>query len=261
MASLHDLLHHYEQFHADSIPQRNNIQPVVSDSRAAIASNTANAVRQSAQQPPKPVTPKLQKVEPARPYTISKHPSLDMDAVQDMEMDQDMQMDDVETNAWELPQSRMMPRSQFGQPVSRVPPLDTKSHLQQGLRKSTPTTPVTASRNGTFNPTVSSVNTPTLIAHPTQKSWATPESSTPGTPDADPGYGFMERPRNQFENFQFGNGNEMLDLCIDEPAKRLFTANGGFNGGQVSNAQRLGDAQYSENSELAKTIREQQRLA
>lgn len=73
-------------------------------------------------------------------------------------------------------------------------------------------------------------------------------------------------------NFQFGNGNgnDMLDLCIDEPAKRLYSANGIYNGninsdsnndGQMSNAARLGDAQYSENSELAKTIREQQRLA
>lgn len=245
MASLHDLLHHYEQYHTDSIHQRNNTQPsAVSDSRAAIASNTANAVRQSAQQPPpRPVTPKIQKVEPARPYTISKHPSLDMDAVQDMEMD------DVESNAWDFSnQSRMMPQSQFR------PPIDTKQH--QGLRKSTPTTPVI-----NFNPTVSSVNTPTLIAHPTHaQKWPTPDSSTPGTPDADPGYAFIDRPRNHFENFQFGNGNEMLDLCIDEPAKRLFTANGGFSG-QLSNAQRLGDAQYSENSDLAKTIREQQRLA
>ncbi|KAL8691476.1 MAG: hypothetical protein Q9218_003303 [Villophora microphyllina] len=323
--NLHELLQHYEQNHAESLQQRNNIPPpaMVSDNRAAIASNTANAVRQSAQQlrptqqasptqpnqrpssaqvSSNPITPTVPMSEPARtsPNTTSQHhPSLDMDAVHDMEMEDveyEPQSRPTEMNTWGLPnQSRMLPRSQFGQPVSsRVPPLDTTAsnvptHLQQhqGLRNSTPTTPVTASRNGNFyqnNPTVSSVNTPTLMAHPKQKQqWATPDSSAPGTPgelDADTiGYpagmdGITDSSnkhdlsRNQFggfENFQFGNGNEMLDLCIDEPAKRLFSANGGFgnanHGTQLTNAQRLGDAQYSENSEIARTIREQQRLA
>lgn len=224
LPSLHDLCRHYEKHHAESF-QRPSIP--VSDNRAAIASNTASAVLQNAQpRPQNPVTPKVSKVEPVRqnPYTTAQHhPSLDMDAVQDMEMDDDY---DMKTDPW----TRM----------TQV--LDTK--VIQGLRKSTPTTPVTRD----FNPTVSSVNTPTLIAHP---QWPTPtRSSTPDTV------------RRQFtENFQFGNGNEMIDLCIDDPAKSLFRTNGGFNGGQMSNAQRLGDAQYSENSELAKTIREQQRLA
>ncbi|KAL8630388.1 hypothetical protein Q9189_003872 [Teloschistes chrysophthalmus] len=235
LPSLHDLCNHFEQYHAE-VQLR---QPPVSDTRAAIASNTASAVLQNAKSTP--VAPPIPKIEPDT--TAQHHPSLDMDAVQDMEMDYDYDM----KNAWGLPQSRI---SQFGQP-SMVPPLDTKGH--QGLRKSTPTTPVTG--NGTFNPTVSSVNTPTLIAHPSQKQqWATPDSSAPGTPDP--------RPRNQF-GFQFGNGNDMLDLCIDDPAKSLFSTNGGFNAstGQLTNAQLLGDVQYSENSELAKTIREAQRLA
>lgn len=326
MASLHELLQHYEENHTQSMQQRSNANPptTLPDSKAAIASNTANAVRQSAQQQPtqqaqpaqasqtpgptpvssNPVTPKAPKVDPVRTndYPASQHhPSLDMDAVQDMEMDDvdyNPQPKPTESNTWGLPnQSRMMPRSQFGQPASStVPPLDMNAlnmpnHLQQhqGLRKSTPTTPVAASRNGNFyqnNPTVSSVNTPTLIAHPVQKQeqyMATPDSSAPGTPgemdeDFVGNLGPMEGTmnigngqglgRNQFGgfgNFQFGNGNEMLDLCIDEPAKRLFSANGGFNsnsnGSQMSNAARLGDAQYGENSELARTIREQQRLA
>ncbi|KAL9584612.1 MAG: hypothetical protein Q9212_002017 [Teloschistes hypoglaucus] len=189
----------------------------VSENRAAIASNTA-----SAPQPPTPIIPKIE--EPQHQ---------DMEAVQDMEMDEDYDMK-PETNAWGLP--RM---SQF----------DTN---HQGLRNSTPTTPVTG--NGTFNPTVSSVNTPTLIAHPS-------DSSTPGTPgEMDTDSVRYTRPRVQHGNFQFGNGNEMLDLCIDDPAKSLFSTNNASTG-QLSNAQRLGDAQYSENSELAKTIREQQRLA
>ncbi|KAL8761009.1 MAG: hypothetical protein Q9184_002822 [Pyrenodesmia sp. 2 TL-2023] len=328
--SLHELVQHYEDNHAELFQSRNNAdQPTtVPDSKAAIAANAATAVLQSAQQqstqqtnpmqadqtsqvPSNPVTPKLQKAQPARTndYQASQHhPSLDMDAVQDMEMDDvdySQQIRDTTQNNWGMPsQSRSMQRSQFGQPASsRIAPLDTNvlgmgNHLQQhqGLRHSTPTTPVAASRNGNLyhnNPTVSSVNTPTLTAHPVQQQsyMPTPDNSAPGSPgeiDTDyPGnMGTMDATMNlsnnqdllqnqygNFSNFQFGNGNEMLDLCIDEPAKRLFSANGAHNGNnasnvtknsnssQLSNAVRLGDAQYSENSELAKTIREQQRLA
>ena len=325
--SLHELLQHYEENHGESLQQRSNAsQPTaLPDSKAAIAAKAADAVRQSAQHgqpsqqsnliqsnqisgaaqmPSNPVTPRVSKAEPttASGYPTSQHhPSLDMDAVQDMEMD-DVEYHPPSTstteNTWGMPsQSRSMQRSRFGQSASRVTPLDTNAlnmgnHLQQheGLRRSTPTTPVAASRNGNFyhnNPTVSSVNTPTLIAHPVQQQQYTtkPGTSAPSSPSgAKNGFvgkhghieGSMDMgnqqdlPRNQYEafsNFNFGNNNEMLDLCIDEPAKRLFSADGtyGTNNSatsiQTSNATRLGDAQYSENSELARTIREQQKLA
>ena len=68
--------------------------------------------------------------------------------------------------------------------------------------------------------------------------------------------------------YPWGTGQEMLDRCIDEPAKRLFSLNGlkppgnsGKNNPPSANSMRLGDNQYSENSEVAKTIREQQRMA
>ena len=327
LASFHDLTTHWEENHhkADPLQHRNNGNPQtnIPDSKAAVASKAAKAVQQSAAQqstqqaqPPQinqrqaapqtasnPVTPKVSKAEPVRmdDYQASQHhPSLDMDAVQDMEMDDvdyyNPQPKSPETNTWTFQnQSQMMPRPHFAQSAaSKVPPLDTNAlqmgnHLQhhQGLRTSTPTTPINSSRGGNYyqhNPTVSSVNTPTLTAHPVQRQrqyMATPTASAPGTPGepADDyvanmgptdgpmemanGYGY---PRNQFGgfgNFQPGNGHEMLDLCIDEPAKRLFSANGAFNGNQpqISNAARLGDAQYSENSELAATIRREQRNA
>ncbi|KAI4283226.1 MAG: hypothetical protein L6R38_002314 [Xanthoria sp. 2 TBL-2021] len=320
MASLHELLQHYEENHTESLQQRNNLsQPAaLPDNKAAIASNTANAVRQSAQQQTQhpvrntspsqskqisadaqtqsnPVTPKVQKAQPVTDnFAASQHhPSLDMDAVQDMEMDDvdyNPQPNPAANGPWGISnQSRMMQRSQFGQPASaRVPPLDTNAlnmgnplQQHQGLRNSNPTTPVTASRNGNpyhNNPTVSSVNTPTLTAHPLQQQcyMPTPDSSAPVSPGEMDG-DFVELDpmdettdmcaRNQFDafgNFQFGNGDGMLDLCIDEPAKRLYNAGGDYNSNvppQQSNASKLGDAQYSENSELARTIRERQKQA
>ncbi|KAL8958631.1 MAG: hypothetical protein Q9183_005796, partial [Haloplaca sp. 2 TL-2023] len=325
---MHELIMHWEQVHhnADPLHFRRNPNPQMNtpDNKAAVASKAAKAVQESAAQqsthqaqPPQinqaqaapqtasnSVTPTVPKAEPVRmnDYQASQHhPSLDMDAVQDMEMDDvdyydDPQPKSPETNTWtsQYP-PRMITRPQIGYSAgSKIPPLDTNAmhmgnHPQQyqGLRTSTPTTPINSSRGGNYyqhNPTVSSVNTPTLTAHPVQRQsqyLATPTTSAPGTPgeptndyvanmgrsdgpmEMGNGYGY---PRSQFGgygNFQPGNGHEMLDLCIDEPAKRLFSANGAFNGNQpqISNAARLGDAQYGENSELAATIRREQRIA
>ncbi|KAL8673070.1 MAG: hypothetical protein Q9168_002493 [Polycauliona sp. 1 TL-2023] len=318
MASLHDLLQHYEEVHAESLQQQNklNQSAALPDNKAAIASNTANAVRQGTHQQTQnptrntspsqlkqtsadaqirsnPVTPKVQQAQPVtNNFTSSQHhPSLDMDTVQDMEMDDvdyDPQPNSTANDPWGMSnQSRMMQRSQFGQPASaRIPRLETSAlnlgnplQQHQGLRNSNPTTPVTASRNGNpyhNNPTVSSVNTPTLTAHPMQQQcyMPTPDSSAPVSPGdmdgdfmGDLGGTTSMGARNQFDafgNFQFGNGDGMLDLCIDEPAKRLYNANGDYNSNvplQQTNALKLGDAQYSENSEIARTIRERQKQA
>jgi transcription factor SFP1 len=54
----------------------------------------------------------------------------------------------------------------------------------------------------------------------------------------------------------------MLDLCIDEPAKRLFSPTGGYgNQNQQYAHMRLGSGQYGPNSDIARRIREQQMLA
>ena len=212
-------------------------------------------------------------------------PSQDIDSLQDMDMDLDdsslAQPIDFEQQQYHVSeQPRMTQRSQFGQPPSsRVPPLNlnTANLLQQhqGLRTSTPTTPIGPGRTAQIyqhNPTVSSVNTPTLSAHPRhqQQYVSTPDSSVPGTPgEPDFGSGFvpiggqpyMQDPW-QFNGnlYDLGNGHDMLDLCIDEPAKRLFH-NSNKKYAKQSSSSQLGDGQYSENSELARTIREQQRLA
>ena len=60
-----------------------------------------------------------------------------------------------------------------------------------------------------------------------------------------------------YGNYSFGMNNDMIDLCIDEPAKRLFQQARNQQA-QGSGHQRLGSGQYSANSEIAKTIRERQ---
>jgi transcription factor SFP1 len=67
----------------------------------------------------------------------------------------------------------------------------------------------------------------------------------------------MGQSQGQFGRFT-GN-NDMVDLCIDEPAKRLFSPSGGMG---TPNAHfKLSGAQYGPNSDIARRIREQQLLA
>ena len=319
LPSLHELLQHYEENHTDQAQpsMQKQIQTgseVRADPKAAIAATTVDAVRKqgraqqqqqqadstqkeqvTSQRSSTPVTPR--QTQPSAQVTRGFAPmqpkiEQDDDAMGDMEMDDDFpNLQQAHYPAQN--QARITQRSQFGQPASnRLPNLDINTmnmgnplQQHQGLRNSQPTTPVSAGRNGTIyynNPTVSSVNTPTLTtypsAHPLQQQYYTPDSSAPGTPGELDGeflgnlgnmnMGNMQYMQNQNQGYgayDFGNDNGMGDYCIDEPAKRLFSLNGGFNQpqqpAQPTSATQLGDGQYSENSELAKTIREQQKLA
>ena len=307
--------HHAQQMPPSLQKQVSSQMTAPPDSKAAIAAGAAAAVQERARQQPQqndtpkshqpsttaqssstPITPRNTQQYPAANYAQTQPPpAQDMEAVQDMEMEMEMD-DEVTAPISSLPQTqyplqdqpRMMQRSQFGQSTSaRVPPLNLNTlagnplQTHQGLRNSQPNTPISAGRSGGLfqnNPTVSSVNTPTLSTHPLshqQQYINTPDSSAPGTPgELDPdfvgniGNMFMGNQRlmsSQFPSFGgygFGNNNEMLDLCIDEPAKRLFSLNGGFDTPQTtSSSSKLGEDQYSENSEIARTIREQQRMA
>lgn len=313
LPSLHELLQHYEERHDQQTPStvQKNTAARLPDNKAAIAAGAAAAVQERAQQqsagpstsrpsytlPPDSAgsaTPRH--MQPSSLRRIATDipsapvlPAHDMDAVHDMEMDDEptAMMNDLPSPFAAPDQSRTMQRTGFGQPPStRVPPLDLASlnmgnplQSHQGLRHSTPTTPVAPGRMGNLfhhNPTVSSVNTPTLMAHPRQQQQqyrSTPDSSVPASPnasnqEANSGYGqgpvsgnphLVQDQYHRFGQYGFSNEAEAPSPCIDDPGKRLFSRDGGFNG--LEQPIRLTDGAYGEDSELARTIREQQRLA
>ncbi|KAL4871252.1 hypothetical protein BDV12DRAFT_32859 [Aspergillus spectabilis] len=268
LPTLHDLLQHYEEAHATKSGHR----PSQVDNRAALA---AAAMAQQSQQnnnqnrglQPDRTLDMQRKMN--QPHTPQHHS--DMDTIDDMEMDD--AMDDDDTSQYFTTQSGNPSQGGFGTPNRGLPNLNLSmlpSH--QGFKGSQPGTPVASARPLSLqnNPTVSSVNTPTLMPNPLQNSQfrGTPDSSTPGTPaeldDSMIGpfgdlsmQNAMLQGQSQFARFT-GN-NDMLDLCIDEPAKRLFSPTGGIN---TSNAHfKLSGAQYGPNSDIARRIREQQLLA
>ncbi|EEP82238.1 conserved hypothetical protein [Uncinocarpus reesii 1704] len=288
LPTLHDLLQHYEEAHAQKsppVPQRTQSGQPIPDNRPGgnqiqasqqhgankgfVAPHPVNNQRPSNQIP----SPAQQRVQPQTGFNASRVMDLpDLDTVDDMEMD-----DPLSDTSFQQPQQQAFLQTRFGQGNggSRVSPLNLGMLQNQGFRSSQPGTPSSPGRPLQNNPTVSSVNTPTLLPHSLQQQQVsqyrnTPESSAPGTPaELDEsivgGLGDMSMQGTPLAGSQaqfpgYGGQNDMLDLCIDEPAKRLFRQGGGFK--TQPNAQfRLGGAQYGPNSEIAQRIREQQRLA
>jgi transcription factor SFP1 len=322
LPTLHDLLQHYEECHAQQTPQslrtatqqqlaRDQQQP---NNKAAIASQAATSVQQQAQQRQqqqqqqqqhqqlnrsqnggfgtnKPTggissltggiqQMRQQQSQPATPTQKTVQPSMDdMDGVNDMEMDDAIgPMDSVDTPTANN-QRPVQPaqQSMFGQQQRQNNLTNTGGILHQGLRTSQPSTPSASGFGFQNNPTVSSVNTPTLSAQPQQNNARfSPDNSIPGTPsEMDEDFSTMNMDMNNLGNmnmnnmnnmnFPYGFGNDLgLDLCIDEPAKRLFSPNGGLGNQRALQQQfaqfGLGNGQFGNNDDLVRRLRQQQMM-
>lgn len=301
LPSLHDLLQHYEEAHAQRAPpptprQSQVTQAPSSDNRVGTSGGMSHPQQQIQQQnistdPSRGIQSPLPNQRPQNqlhqqpqqrvqtPVSFGQsqtnHDLPDLDAVADMEMD-----DPLSDTGYQQTQPKNLMQARFQENGgSRVTPLNLGMIPgQQRFRSSAPGTPVSPGRPLHNNPTVSSVNTPTLMPLPLQQQnsqfRSTPDSSAPGTPaeldDSIVG-GFNDismqstpMPGNQSQFGNYGGGNDMLDLCIDEPAKRLFRPGGGFNKSQQLGQGppfKLGTSHYGPNSDLAQHIREQQKLA
>ncbi|KAJ6110940.1 hypothetical protein N7486_003175 [Penicillium sp. IBT 16267x] len=277
LPTLHDLLQHYEEAHATKSPNQGH-RPSQGENRAAMAA-AAIAQQQSQQhgnqgrglQPDRTLD-----MQRKLGQTTSTSHHVDLDTIDDMELDEPMVDDDDTTSQLFSPQLREGGQGGFGS--SNQGPQLNLSMLPSHQGFSTPSQPGTPIGSGRplslqNNPTVSSVNTPTLMANPLQTSQFrnTPDSSAPGTPaeidesviggfgDLTMQHNAMGQNQGQFGHFSGGN-NDMIDLCIDEPAKRLFSPTGGM-GGPTNAHFKLSGAQYGPNSDIARRIREQQLLA
>lgn len=152
----------------------------------------------------------------------------DMDAVADMEMDDavgTMELDDS---------SRMhQTRHMFGQQQRPQLNMET-SGLSQALRTSQPTTPAAASFGFQHNPTVSSVNTPTLATQQQQHMPQQQQSMDVDAMDEDiPGMP-MGGGNTDLGDVSFGADTSDANFCIDDPGKSLFSPNGAFPVGNRS---------------------------
>lgn len=270
LPTLHDLLQHYEECHAQPNPQslrtaaQHNRESQQPNSKAAIAAQAATSVqqqtqqqqaRQQQQQAGRPQNGmklglggqgisslsggiqqmrQQQNSQPSTPTQQKPHPLDDMDGVEDMEIDDPVgPMDPVDTTPNPGNPQGGQQQQMFGQRPS-INLSNTNGMIHQGLRTSQPTTPSATNFGFQNNPTVSSVNTPTLSAQPMQgQGTFSPDTSVPGTPaEMDDDFNGMNlKTLNNMGNmaFPFGLNNDLgVEMCIDEPAKRLYSPNGGF---------------------------------
>jgi transcription factor SFP1 len=273
--SMHELLQHYEEAHAQQPNQTMGRTPrdqQYPSSRAANATSTAQAVQQQAHGSQMPTT-QQQNVQPQLNFQQSTSPLFNgqaQDQITGFDNLDDMDMDDA-TPAPQVQQvqgSQFQPQPQFGRQQPRAPPVNiniANAFQGQGLNSATtPTTPLASQQqfgNYQNNPTVSSVNTPTLGTQLNAQRIATPDSSTPGTPaesDMDfSQFGNMNIDYNtlmqggyDFSTMNLNNGGSGT---IDDPAKRLLSKQGYGNKGFPTSA-------LNNNSELAKRVRENQLL-
>lgn len=244
LPNLHDLLQHYEEAHTQPSPNatRNNTfsqfsqmgmqgAPKMPNSRT----NTTTTVHGNGQpvgqlgQQSRTSGPTMQLMggQPGAGINdghmnagMASNMNDDMDAVADMEMDDAvgaMEMDDSQR----MHQTRQL----FGQQQRPQLNMNT-SGLTQGLRTSQPPTPAAASFGLQNNPTVSSVNTPTLTTHQSQlprNQGVDMDEDLPGMP--------MGGNTNDIGDVNFGGGNQNANdnnFCINDPGKHLFSPNGAF---------------------------------
>ncbi|KAF4997076.1 hypothetical protein FDECE_12197, partial [Fusarium decemcellulare] len=241
LPNLHDLLQHYEEAHTQPSPNaaRNNTfsqfsqmgmpgAPRMSTSRANSAApghgNSQPSTSQLGQQTRAPGSAMQMMGGQQNNHdahigsAMTSNLNDDMDAVADMEMDDavgTMEMDDSQR----MHQTRQL----FGQQQRPQLNMNT-SGLTQGLRTSQPPTPAAASFGLQNNPTVSSVNTPTLTTQGQvpRGQQVDMDEDLPGMP--------MGGNTNDIGDINFGGNqnNNDSNFCINDPGKHLFSPNGTF---------------------------------
>ncbi|KAL1624642.1 Transcriptional regulator of ribosomal biogenesis proteins [Neofusicoccum ribis] len=282
--SLHELLQHFEECHA--APSATMQRPSISGQggfnnggRNSISSGGINPQQAENQQIPNQQNGfRPSQFQNNQQFASNGFNKSQLSTVQDMDTLEDMEMDDPQTPMGGVPQQQFNSQPpQFGQNNDRQPQLNiglANNVQNQAFRTSTPTTPNTSHPGFPLqnNPTVSSVNTPTLGA--AGQSQKTPDSSVPGTPgefdqDLSNYFGGLPMGMNgqmmQGNNMDFGNmgfnanGYDGFDGTIDQPAKRLYSKQGGgLTPQQLQFALRQG--KLGTDSELAKQLRAQQML-
>ncbi|KAK0618025.1 hypothetical protein B0T17DRAFT_496089 [Bombardia bombarda] len=272
--TLHDLLQHYEEnHHAAATPSTasRNLDPFGggvtqgnargSTNRAAPSAPSAGRAQQSTQPMQGYQQPRqmgnigvagmdfggLGQMMRQQPATVQKsnqmsHMNDDMDAVGDMEMDETVGLMDMD-DSQRIQQTRQL----FGQ--QQRPQLHLNSALpHQALRTSQPPTPAAASFGFQNNPTVSSVNTPTLTTQQGLPQRGQFSQDNDDNDDEIPGMpmkmnmGNMNLNGNQLGGLTFGTLG-----TIDDPAKRLYSPGGTT---QMTSQQRAFDQQLQMQQQL-----------
>ncbi|KAK3341384.1 hypothetical protein B0T25DRAFT_340336 [Lasiosphaeria hispida] len=280
--TLHDLLQHYEEnHHAAATPSSRNLDSFSvnqgsnmrgSTNRATPSAPSTGRVQQAAQpmqgyqQPRQAGTvgsgmgvggigqmmrQQQHQMPSGTPKNSMSHMNDDMDAVGDMELDETVGPMDMEDTQRTIQQTRQL----FGQQQRPQLHLNSSGLPRQALRTSQPPTPAAASFGFQNNPTVSSVNTPTLTTQqglPQRGQQFGQENDDdddeiPGMPMK------MNLGNMNLNTSQLGVGGLNFGTLgtIDDPAKRLYSPGGTT---QMTSQQRAFDQQLQMQQQLQQQL-------
>lgn len=306
LPTLHDLLQHYEESHAQQNPQStrystaqrtgenttssSKVLSILSTPVTHQASRSQQQLQTSQSQTTSttttPETSKMggiqltQQQSPQHQELLSTSPTPKKSDLGSDDMELDDSMSALEDASETSPLSSNTTsensgrKSLFGQVPRLSLNLNTTNIQYSGLRKSQASTPASAGFSYQNNPTVSSVNTPTLSAQPMNYSQQlSPPTSGPGTPSADSesdfynsclklNTGIINANMNNYSSYPYslgGTENPTGDYCIDEPAKRLYSPNG-FTGHRLQQQFGLNQGGYSQSEALLQAQRIQQSM-
>ncbi|KAK3393780.1 hypothetical protein B0H63DRAFT_27984 [Podospora didyma] len=277
--TLHDLLQHYEENH-----HATPAAPSTSRNADAFGATQGNSRAPSNRSTPAPVTGRAQPTaKPMHGYqqqrqvgttgstmggvggigqmmrqqqttpnfqkpNILSHMNDEMDAVADMDMDDTIGPMDMDDSQHTIQQTRQL----FGQQQRPQLQLNSAGLAHQALRTSQPPTPAAASFGFQNNPTVSSVNTPTLTTQQgmPQRGQFTQDDDedddVPGMPMKMNHLGNLNLNTNQLGGLTFGQLG-----TIDDPAKRLYSPGGTT---QMTSQQRAFDQQLQLQQQLQQQL-------
>ncbi|PVI06651.1 hypothetical protein DM02DRAFT_638420 [Periconia macrospinosa] len=286
LANLHDVLQHFEEVHADapasrnSRPSQNGLPPTSGAQNNGITPGQTQTHGDAATHTQLGFQPRSGSISGPRTQRVGSDgfSRTNLSTVQDMDSLEDMEMDDVNdglATIEEAPSNFSNQQNQFNQNQGQLPQLNVNlantMQNHQGMHTSTPTTPAASQQfNLQNNPTVSSVNTPTLGTVPMQNAYnlTSPESSHPGTPaELDMDFVGFNQPMMGMQgmDMNFGNTNfgamPGFDGTIDQPGKRLFSKQGGgLSQQQLQAALKNYQLANGDQSEMAKRMQQQQMM-
>lgn len=181
----------------------------------------------------------------AQKVSSLSHMNDEMDAVGEMELDETVGHMDMDDNTRTIQETREL----FGQQPRPQIHFNSSGLPHQALRTSQPPTPAAASLGFQNNPTVSSVNTPTLTTQQNMNQRGQQFGQDGNGSDSNDvsstskmNFGNMNLGGTQFGGVPFGALG-----TIDDPAKRLFSPGGSA---QMTNQQRALEQQLQLQQQL-----------
>lgn len=264
-SDLHELLQHFEEVHSQvpsaypyrmSQPGSERLSRRKSSSLGTVTGQDQSRANNQVRGFQTPSESRLNGVQGLQTFRLGQNahegpsksslsPVQDLETIGDMDMDDDQMQPIGNDLSMFHQQSEVFSNANSSILSSFTSGLGNAAGESKGYQSSNPTTPNPGSSMFARQSLMaSSMNTPVLGLQPGLGMDNGGQSGTPDEPESGFGNGpfttnnlpfntqMLQNLNSDFGNMDFSTGNDMQDLCIDDPAKALFSQQGGINAQQ-----------------------------